>query len=104
MQGFKLTTDLKDMDFDVIHGFIAGSYWAKGMPKTTLQKALSHSLCFAVLTDDEQLVAFARLITDKATFAYLADVFVLEAFRGKGLSKWMLEAVMSHSDTQGLRR
>lgn len=92
------------MDFEVIHGFISNSYWAQGIPKALLRTALSNSLCFGVFDKDNQQVAFGRLITDKATFAYLADVFVLGSHRGLGLSKLMMAAIMEHPELQGLRR
>ncbi|MEL4278371.1 GNAT family N-acetyltransferase [Shewanella xiamenensis] len=101
---YRVSSELSEMDFDVIHGFISNSYWAQGMPAALLQKALSNSLCFGVFDQDNQQLAFARLITDKATFAYLADVFVLESHRGLGLSKMMMAAIMEHPDLQGLRR
>ena len=104
MKGYRISCQLDEMDFDVIYGFISNSYWAKGMPAETLQKALLNSLCFAVLNQHNQTVAFARVITDKATFAYLADVFVLESERGKGLSKLLVEYIVNHEDLQGLRR
>lgn len=102
--GFTVTTDLNDMDFHVIHQFISHSYWAKGMPEQTLRKALANSLCFGVLNENGEQVGFARMITDGATFAYLADVFILEAYRGKGLSKWLVANIMDHAELQGLRR
>lgn len=101
---YRVSSELSEMDFDVIHGFISNSYWAQGMPAALLQKALSNSLCFGVFDKDNQQLAFARLITDKATFAYLADVFVLESHRGLGLSKMMMATIMEHPDLQGLRR
>ena len=104
MNGYWISCQLNEMDFDIIHGFISNSYWANGMPAGTLQKALANSLCFAVLNQQNQTVAFARVITDKATFAYLADVFVLESERGKGLSKFLVEYIVNHDDLQGLRR
>ena len=104
MEGLRITNKLSEMDFDGIHEFIRHSYWAKGMPATTLKKALENSLCFAVIDQEGHQRAFARLITDHATFAYLADVFVAEAYRGQGISKWLIEAVLSHSSAQGLRR
>lgn len=104
MEGYRLTTDLSDMDFSVIHGFIKDSYWAKGIPESVLRKALLNSLCFGVLTEAGEQVGFARMITDKATFAYLADVFVLESHRGKGVSKWLMQAINDHPQLQGLRR
>lgn len=88
----------------MIHGFISNSYWAEGIPRETLERALRHSLCLGVFDAEQSQVGFARLITDYATYAYLADVFVLESHRGLGLSKRMLEEIQGHSELQGLRR
>ncbi len=99
-----ISANFADMDLAVIHGFISTSYWAKGIPVATLQLALENSLCFGVFTQDGKQVGFARMITDKATFAYLADVFVLEAHQGKGLSKLLMAAILDHPELQGLRR
>ncbi len=104
MQGFRISTDRNELDFDVIYQFISQSYWAKGIPKSTMQKALDHSLCFGLFNAEQQQVGFARLITDYATFAYLSDVFIVEQYRGCGLSKFLIETVVSHPDVQGLRR
>ncbi len=103
MNRFRAITNIDDMDMTVIHGFLSQSYWAKGIPQATLQKALENSLCFG-LFDGEQQVGFARMVTDKATFAYLADVFVLESHRGHGGAKTLMTAIMDHADLQGLRR
>ncbi|QGX40750.1 N-acetyltransferase [Permianibacter aggregans] len=92
------------MDMAVIHGYLSQSYWAKDIPLATLQRALQNSLCFGVFTDSGEQVGFARMITDRATFAYLADVFILDAYRGKGLSKWLMQTLTEHPDLQGLRR
>ncbi|OBT12118.1 GNAT family acetyltransferase [Vibrio sp. UCD-FRSSP16_10] len=104
MQGFKISTNPNELDFEFIYQFISESYWAKGIPKQTLHKALSNSLCFAVFNDRGEQVGFARLITDKATFAYLADVFIIESYQGLGLSKWLVQTIIEHPDLQGLRR
>ncbi|MBU6953246.1 GNAT family N-acetyltransferase [Hahella sp. HN01] len=104
MQGYRISTNLDEMDLDVIHSFISTSYWASGIPKELLGKAIANSLCFGVFDPEDKQVGFARLITDKATFAYLADVFILDAHRGKGLSKLLMTQVMDHPDLQGLRR
>lgn len=101
---YRVSTEQSEMDFEVIHGFISNSYWAQGISKELLHKALANSLCFGVFDKDNQQVAFGRLITDKATFAYLADVFVLGSHRGLGLSKLMMAAIMEHPELQGLRR
>ncbi|MFC1519730.1 GNAT family N-acetyltransferase [Pseudomonadota bacterium] len=103
-KGYVISTDQNKLDISVIHGFISQSYWAKGVPITVLAKAIEHSLCFGVFTDQGEQVGFARLITDRATFAYLADVFITDQHRGIGLSKLLIEKVISHPDIQGLRR
>ncbi|WP_225318978.1 GNAT family N-acetyltransferase [Cellvibrio sp. KY-GH-1] len=88
----------------MVYQFIASSYWAKGIPQTTMQRAIENSLCFGVFTERNQQVGFARVISDYATYAYLADVFILEDHRGKGLSKWLVAEILNHADLQGLRR
>jgi GNAT superfamily N-acetyltransferase len=100
---FTVTCDPAKLDRAVIAQFLASSYWAKGIPAATVEKSLAHSLCFALL-DAERQVGFARVMSDYATFAYLADVFVLPEYRGRGLAKWLVECVLSHADLQGLRR
>jgi GNAT superfamily N-acetyltransferase len=92
------------MDISVIHGYIARSYWAENIPLNTMEMAINNSLCFGVFTDSGNQVAFARMITDTATFAYLADVFVLEEHRGKGISKWIMKNIIEHPKLQGIRR
>ena len=91
------------MDFKTIHGFLERSYWSAGIPATLLLKALRNSLCFAVL-DGERTIGFARMVTDCATFGYLADVFIIEAYRGQGMSKLLMDAIVAHPQLQGLRR
>jgi GNAT superfamily N-acetyltransferase len=101
---YRVSTDPRRLDLDVIHGFLtARSYWAEGIPRDVVERSIRNSLCFGVYDEDRQ-VGFARVVTDRATYAYLADVFVLEAYRGRGLSKWLLECVFAHPDLQGLRR
>ena len=100
---YRITTDRRDLDVPAIHDFLARSYWSPGVPIGVVEKAIANSLCFGLFHGRDQ-VGLARVITDKATFAYLADVYVLEAHRGKGLSKWMLEVIRGHPDLQGLRR
>jgi GNAT superfamily N-acetyltransferase len=100
---FLLSTDRDRLDLDVIHGFLTSSYWAKGIPREIVVRSIQHSLCFGVYKQAQQ-VGFARVISDFATYAYIGDVFVLEAFRGRGLGKWMMEAIMRHPKLQGLRR
>ena len=100
---FTVTCDPAKLDRAVIAQFLASTYWAKGIPAATVERSLENSLCFAVLDGDRQ-IGFARVISDRATFAYLADVFIVPEYRGKGLSKWLMECVVSHRDLQGLRR
>jgi GNAT superfamily N-acetyltransferase len=102
--GYRISSETDDMNISVIHGFISKSYWAKNIPLSTMETAINNSLCFGVFTDDGEQVAFARMITDSATFAYLADVFVLEEHRGKGISKWLMKNIMAHPKLQGIRR
>lgn len=100
---FSITCDPARMDRTLIAEFLASSYWAKGVPPATVEKSLAHSLCFALLDGNRQ-IGFARVISDHATIAYLGDVFVLPEYRGRGLSKWLMECVVSHPELQGLRR
>lgn len=104
VSGYRVSSFREEMDFDVIHSYISNTYWAEGIPKETFKKALDNSLCFGVFSSEGKQVGFARMITDQATFAYLADVFVDEAHRGKGLSKWLMQEVHDHPSLQGLRR
>ena len=100
---YEITTDKSRMSVKAAHAFLSRSYWSPGVAFGTVQKAFDNSLCFAVLDGGEQ-VGFARVVTDKATFAYLADVYVLETHRGAGLAKRMVEAIRQHPELQGLRR
>ncbi len=103
MSEYYVSSDKSKLDIDVIHSFLTDSYWSKGIPRSVVEKSIENSLCFGAYHGDEQ-VGFARVISDHATFAYLADVFVLEEHRGRGLSKMMMSAVVKHSALQGLRR
>lgn len=100
---YSITTDKTKMDLHVIHSFLTHSYWAEGISTSTVQRSIDGSLCFGVFVNNKQ-IGFARMITDEATFAYLADVFILEEYRGRGLSKWLMEVIMSYPALQGLRR
>ncbi|CCN34194.1 Histone acetyltransferase HPA2/related acetyltransferase [Vibrio nigripulchritudo SO65] len=104
MQGYTITTNPEDLDIEVVYDVISNSYWAAGIPKQTLEKAISNSLCFGVYDSAGSQVGFARVITDRATFAYLGDVFVTQEHQGLGIGKWLIETVVSHSELQGLRR
>ncbi len=99
-----ISTDIDKMDVDTIHRYLSeSSYWAKGIPKELVGKSIKHSLCFGVFSGDEQ-VGFARVVTDRTSFAYLGDVFILPTHQGKGLSKWLMQAIHDYPDLQGLRR
>ena len=102
-EGFTISTDKEKLDRAAIHEFLRGSYWAKGIPREVVDRSIEHSLCFG-LYDGNRLVGFARVISDLATFGYLADVFVLESHRGRGLATWFMQIIMAHPDLQGLRR
>lgn len=102
--GVFLISDAKDLlSLDVIHEFLVQSYWSEGIPKELLRRAIANSISFGVYEGNRQ-VGFARVISDYATFAYIADVFVLGEHRGKGLGKRLMEMIVSHPRLQGLRR
>jgi GNAT superfamily N-acetyltransferase len=104
MLALHISTDREALDVALIHQFLSQrSTWALGIPLATVERSIANSLCFGAYLDGRQ-VGFARVTTDYATFAYLADVFVLEAERGKGVSKALVAAVLAHADLQGLRR
>ncbi len=100
---FSISTDPARLDRALIHGFLAGSYWAAGIPREVVDRSIEGALCFGVYEGQSQ-VGFARVITDRATFAYLADVFVLESHRGRGLAAWLMEVIRAHPELQNLRR
>jgi len=99
-----ISCDPSDIDLDVVHGFLShDAYWCRNVPRELLAKAIANSLCFSAFDDGRQ-VGFARVVSDRATFAYLCDVFVLPDARAKGVSKAMMQAIDVHPDLQGLRR
>jgi GNAT superfamily N-acetyltransferase len=100
---YSITTEPQKLDLDATHAYLSRSFWAEGIPKDTVAKAMANSLCFGLFDGDDQ-VGFARVVTDRATFAYLCDVYVLESHRRRGLGKWLIQTVVAHSDLQGLRR
>ncbi len=101
--GYAVSTDPARLDLDVIHAFLVTSYWSPGIPRATVERAIAGSLNFGLYAGDAQ-IGFARVVTDRATFAYLADVFVLPAHRGSGLGVWLVECVLAHPALAGLRR
>ena len=103
-EDYHISADKSKLDHQLIHRYLSGeSYWAKGMPLEVMQRSFENSMCFGVYKGNAQ-VGFARIISDKATFAYLADVFIHSDHRGKGLSKMLMDYIISHPDLQGLRR
>ena len=100
---YVISTDKSRLDLTLIHNFLTTSYWAAGIPLEVVRRSIEHSLSFGLYKEDQQ-IGYARVITDYATFAYLGDVFILEPFRGQGLSKWLMEVVVTHPELQGFRR
>lgn len=100
---YSISDDKSRLDIDVIHSFLTQSYWAQGIPLELVVRSIENSLCVGVYLEQAQ-VGFARVVSDRATFAYLGDVFILEAHRGKGLSKRTLEFILQHPELAGLRR
>lgn len=100
---YEISTDPARIDISMVHEFLTNSYWATGIPLETVRRSIANSISFGVYHGQQQ-VGFARIISDQATFAYLADVFILPSFRGRGLSQWLMECIVSHPDLQGLRR
>jgi N-acetylglutamate synthase-like GNAT family acetyltransferase len=103
MGRFLISTDRSKLDVDVIHRFLARSYWAEGIPRQTVMRSIENSLCFGIY-DNARQIGFARVISDYATYAYVADVFILEPYRERGLGKELMASIMAHPDLQGLRR
>jgi N-acetylglutamate synthase-like GNAT family acetyltransferase len=103
-QGYSISTDKTLLDIDMMFNYLSNeSYWSKGISKETLRRGIDNALCFGVYHEKKQ-IGFAKVVTDKATFAYLADVFILEQYRGLSLSKWLVQTIKEHPDLQGLRR
>lgn len=114
---YLISTDKSKIDIDYVHSFLTQSYWSPGVPIQVVKKAMEGSLSFGIYDNDTQIlpagrqalpagrqVGYARMITDKATFGWLADVFIDEGYRGRGLGKWLVEMILAHPDLQGLRR
>jgi GNAT superfamily N-acetyltransferase len=100
---YEISSDPNRLDLGVIHDFLRSSYWAKNIPRSVVERSLKHSLCFGAFCAERQ-VGFGRVITDFATFAYIADIFVLPEHRGRGISKLLVRAMLDHPELQGLRR
>jgi GNAT superfamily N-acetyltransferase len=100
---FTVSTDRTRLDLDVVHGYLKDCYWAQGIPREVFVRSIKNSLCFGLYASNGQ-IGFARVITDFATYAYLGDVFVLDAFRGLGLAEWLMDCILRDPRLQGLRR
>ena len=100
---YSISTDAARLDLDAIHAFLVGAYWCIDIPREVVARSIEGSLCFGVYLGTAQ-VGFARVVSDLATFAYLGDVYILEAHRGRGLGKELMAAIMAHPDLQGIRR
>jgi GNAT superfamily N-acetyltransferase len=101
---YLISTDKAKLQIESIQSFLEkDSYWAQNRTREQTERAIENSICFGLYYGTDQ-IGFARVVSDKATFAYLGDVFVLQEFRGEGLSKWLMETIVSHPDLQGLRR
>ena len=98
-----IKNEIEEKDIAVIHNYLTHSYWSENIPVETVSNAIAHSLNFAVYHRND-LIGFARAVTDYSTFAYVADVFILETYRGKGLSKWLMQTMVAHPQLRGLRR
>jgi GNAT superfamily N-acetyltransferase len=109
---FVVSDEPERLDLDVVHGFLTRSYWAEGIPRKTVLRSIAHSIPFGLYhlgapagpAGPERQVGFARVVSDHATFAYLADVFVLDSHRGLGLGIWLVECIVAHPELQSLRR
>jgi GNAT superfamily N-acetyltransferase len=101
--GIEVSTDVARLDVEALHAFLSQSYWSPGLPRAVLERALSNSLCFGAYEAGRQ-VGFARVVTDRATFAWVCDVFVVESQRRRGIADALMDAVKSHPELQGLRR
>jgi len=100
---YEISTDRSRLDVALIHDFLRSSYWAQGIPRAVVERSIQHSLCFGAFLGGRQ-VGFARVISDFASIAYVADVFVVSEHRGRGISKLLMRAIIEHPDLQGLRR
>jgi GNAT superfamily N-acetyltransferase len=101
--GYTVSTDSTRLDLDLIHQFLTNAYWSEGIPREVVARSIENSLCFGVFEGQRQ-VGFARVITDYSTYAYLADVFIVESHRGRGLAKFLMECITKNPELQGLRR
>lgn len=101
---YEITTQRSRLDVDLIHRFLSRDFWdSAGIPREVVERAIGNSLCFGVFEGERQ-VGFARVVTDRATFAFVADDFIVESHRGRGLARWLMRCILAHPELQGLRR
>ncbi len=103
-EGFMISSDRARLDFGAALRLLHGTSWGAGMTLAVLERAAANSVCFGVYAEDERQIGFGRVVSDLATYAYLTDVVMDEAFRGRGLGKWLVECILAHPDFQSLRR
>ena len=102
--GYVISTESERLDLEVIRRFLAEeAYWSRGIPGNVVDRSVENSIPFGLYSPEGELGGFARVVTDRATFAYLGDVFILDSHRGRGLGKWLVETVLEHPDLQGIR-
>jgi GNAT superfamily N-acetyltransferase len=104
VNGYEIATERDRLDLAYVHAFLTTSYWSPGIARDRVERAIAGSLCFGLYAPDGAQAGFARVVTDRATFAYLADVFVGEEHRGRGLGVWLVQTILGHPELQGLRR
>ena len=104
MNAYEISTDPGRLDLDVIHRFLSQAYWSPGVPRDVVERSIAGSLPFGLYAPDGAQAGFARAVTDRATFAWVADVFVLEPHRGHGLAAWLMRTLLAHPDLRDLRR
>ena len=97
----EISTDPDRIDVDLVHRFLSASYWAEGRPRDVVERSIAHSICFGVYSNGRQ-IAFGRVVTDRAVFGYFADIFVLPEFRGRGVARRLLRAMLDHPDVARL--
>jgi GNAT superfamily N-acetyltransferase len=105
MEGYTISTDASLVDIEAVHGYLSGqSYWATGRSLETVRRSIEHSLCFGVYDATGGQAGFARVITDYATFGWLCDLFILDAHKGRGLGKWLVQTIVAHPDLTSVKR
>ncbi len=101
---YEINTDRSRLDVELIHGFLSREFWdSAGIPRDVVETSIEHSRCFGVYEGERQ-VGFARVVTDRATFAFISDDFIVESHRGRGLAKWLMKCILAHPDLKGVRR